>query len=135
MKKILILSTFSLMLAVSSCTMHNKSISGAPIEARVNFQSSDLEYVGEVKGTATQYYMFGLPYGGRRWHTASTGGSIINVQSFDRAYNNALYDALAQKPDADFVLPLSSETTTNRAFLGKKVTLNVRAKAFKIKTK
>ncbi len=134
MKKILILSTFAILLA-SSCTMRNKTIAGSTLDARVNFVSSDLEYVGEVNGTATQYYMFGLPYGGRRYHTASTGGSLLNTQSFDRAYNNALYDALGQKPDADFVLPLSTESTTNRAFLGKKVTLNVRAKAFKIKTK
>ncbi|HRD38442.1 MAG TPA: hypothetical protein PLC65_07410, partial [Bacteroidia bacterium] len=68
-------------------------------------------------------------------HTANIGGTLLTTQSFDRAYNNALYDALKQKNDADFVLPLSSESTTNRAFLGKKVTLNVRAKAFKIKTK
>jgi hypothetical protein len=115
--------------------MRNKTISGAQLDARVNFQSSDLEYVGEVNGTATQYYILGIPYGGRRYHTASTAGSIINTQAFDRAYNNALYDALSQKPDADFVLPLSTESTTNQAFLGRKVTLNIRAKAFKIKTK
>ena len=134
MKKILILSTFSVLLLASSCTMRNKTIAGAQIEARVNFQSSDLDYVGEVAGTATQYYFLGIPYGGRRYHTASTGGLLGGV-TLDRAYNNALYDALNQKPDADFVLPLSSESTTNQAFLGRKVTLNVRAKAFKIKTK
>jgi hypothetical protein len=134
MKKILILSAFSVLLFASSCTMRNKTISGAQIEARVNFQSSDLEYVGEVSGTATQYYILGIPYGGRRYHTASTGGLLGGV-NFDRAYNNALYDALNQKPDADFVLPISSESTTNQAFLGRKVTLNVRAKAFKIKAK
>jgi len=135
MKKTLILGAFSILLFASSCTMRNKTISGAQLEARVNFQSSDLEYVGEVNGTATQYYILGIPYGGRRYHTASTAGSLINTQAFDRAYNNALYDALNQKPDADFVLPLSSESTTNQAFLGRKVTLNIRAKAFKIKTK
>lgn len=135
MKKILMSGAVAVVLALSSCTMHNKTIAGAQLDARVNFDRSDLEYVGEVTGTATQYYVLGIPYGGRRFHTASTGGALLNVQSFDRAYNNALYDALQQKSDADFVLPLSSESTTNRAFLGKKVTLNIRAKAFKIKTK
>lgn len=135
MKKIFMLSAFVALLGLSSCTMHNRSISGAPMEARVNFQSSDLEYVGEVNGTATQYYILGIPYGGRKWHSASTGAALINTQVLDRAYNNALYDALSQKPDADFVLPLSSESTTNMAFLGKRVTLKVKAKAFKIKTK
>ncbi len=135
MKKILMLSTLGLLIGLSSCTLRNKSIAGAQIEARVNFQSSDLEYVGEVTGTATQYYILGIPYGGRKWHSASTGNALINTQALDRAYNNALYDALNQKPDADFVLPLSSESVTNQAFLGRKVTLNVRAKAFKIKAK
>ena len=135
MKKILILSTFSVLLLASSCVMHNKTIQGAPLEARVNFVSSDLDYVGEVTGTATQSYVFGLPFGGRRYYTASTGSSIINTQIVNRVYNNALYDALSSKADADFVLPISSESTTNRSFLGKTVTLKIRAKAFKIKTK
>lgn len=135
MKKILILGTFSLMLFVTSCTMRNKTISGAPMEARVNFTSSDLEYVGDVNGSTVQHYVFGLPFGGRRYHTASTGSLLGGGVSFDRAYNNALYDALNQKPDADFVLPISSETVTDYGFLGRRVTIKVRAKAFKIKTK
>ncbi len=134
MKKILIFSTLALLLFVSSCTMQNKTISGAPIEARVNFVSSDLEYVGDVTGSATQYYVLGIPYGGRKFHTASTGG-LLSAVNLDRAYNNALYDALSQKADADFVLPISSDSKTEYSFLGKKVTLKVRAKAFKIKTK
>ena len=134
MKKLITISSIALVLFTSSCTMHNKMIQGAPLEARVNFQSSDLEYVGEVTGTATQYYVLGIPYGGRRNHTASTyGGVIPNVP--DRAYNNALYDALSQKADADFVLPLSSESTVDHSFLGKIVELKLRAKEFKIKTK
>lgn len=135
MKKILMSGAFAVLLGLSSCTMNNKSIAGAQLDARVNFDRSDLEYVGEVTGTATQHYILGIPYGGRRFHTASTSGAVINTQAFDRAYNNALYDALSQKPDADFVLPLASESTTNMAFLGKRVTLKVRAKAFKLKTK
>lgn len=135
MKKILMASVVAVVLGLSSCTMQNKTIAGAQLDARVNFDRSDLEYVGEVTGSATQYYVLGIPYGGRRFHTANIGGSFVTTQSFDRAYNNALYDALKQKTDADFVLPLSTESTTYRAFLGKKVVLNVRAKAFKLKMK
>jgi hypothetical protein len=136
MKKIFLLfSTFvAVLLFASSCTMHNRTTMSAPMEARVNFSSADLEYVGEVTGTSTQYYVVGIPYGGRRYYTASTGGFAVTGVT-DRGYNNALYDALGQKPDADFVLPISSESTINRSFLGKKVTLTIRAKAFKIKTK
>jgi len=136
MKKIFLLfSTFvAILLFASSCTMHNRTTMGAPLEARVNFTSADLEYIGEVTGTSTQYYVLGIPYGGRRYYTASTGGLALPV-STDRGYNNALYDALGQKADADFVLPISSESTVNYSFLGRKVTLTIRAKAFKIKTK
>jgi hypothetical protein len=136
MKKIFLsFSTLVLVLLfASSCTMHNRTTMGAPLEARVNFTSADLEYIGEVTGTSTQYYVAGIPYGGRRYYTASTGGLALPV-SADRGYNNALYDALGQKPDADFVLPISSESTVNQSFLGKKVTMTIRAKAFKIKTK
>lgn len=131
------LSTLAVLLGLGSCTMHNKSIAGAHLDARVIFQSSDLEYVGEVNGVAVQHYFLGLPYGGRKWHYANTGGSFINTatRTFDRSYNNALYDALSQKPDADFVLPISTESTTDMGFLGRKVTLKVKAKAFKIRTK
>lgn len=136
MKKIFLLfSTFvAILLFASSCTMHNRTTMGAPMEARVNFSSADLEYVGEVTGTSTQYYVVGIPYGGRRYTTASTGGFSVGV-SVNRGYNNALYDALGQKPDADFVLPISSESTINRSFLGRKETITIRAKAFKIKAK
>jgi hypothetical protein len=136
MKKIFLLfSTFvAILLFASSCTMHNRTTMGATLDARVNFTTADLEYVGEVTGTSTQYYVLGIPYGGRRYYTASTGGLAI-TGAVDRGYNNALYDALGQKKDADFVLPISSESTVNRSFLGKKVTLTIRAKAFKIKSK
>jgi hypothetical protein len=134
-KTFLLFSTFvAILLFASSCTVHNRTTMGAPLEARVNFTTADLEYVGEVTGTSTQYYVLGIPYGGRRYYTASTGGLALPV-STDRGYNNALYDALGQKPDADFVLPISSESTINRSFLGSKVTITIRAKAFKIKTK
>lgn len=133
MKKIVILSAVLVLLGLSSCTMYNKSTPAAHIESRINFQSSDLEYVGEVSGTATQLYFLGIPYGGRFWYTANTGGNDILFR-FRREYNNALYDALSQKPDADFVLPISSETVTDMGFLGRKVTMKVKAKAFKIKT-
>jgi hypothetical protein len=134
MKKILIFSSLALLLFVSSCTVKNKMIAGATMDARLNLTTADLEYVGDVSGTATQYYVLGIPYGNRRLTTANTGG-ILGSISVDRAFNNALYDALSQKPDADFVLPLSSESTTSYSFLGRKVTLKVRAKAFKIKGK
>ena len=53
----------------------------------------------------------------------------------NRQFNNALYDALMQRENADFVLPLSSSSVRDQMFLGYRSTLTVRAKAFRIKSK
>ena len=138
MKKIKItylLAGFILTFA-SSCTMNSKMINSAPIITQVQITMNDLEYVGDVTGTATQSYVFGLPYGGRRYMVGSVGNGFLGgIVPSDRAVANASYDALMQKPDADFVLPFAGSVTTNFMFLGKKKTVTLRAKAFKIKTK
>lgn len=118
----------------SSCTMMSKTVATSGLNTQVNLTMDNLEYVGEVTGNATQYYALGMPIGGRKYYTASVGG--LNIGSIvNRGYNNALYDALMQKSDADFVLPLATEETTDRMFLGRKQMITVRAKAFKIKSK
>ncbi len=120
----------------SSCTMNSKMITSAPIITNVQLTMNDLEYVGDVTGTATQSYVLGLPYGGRRFYVGSVGGGALGgVVPTDRAVANASYDALMQKPDADFILPFAATEKTQRQFLGKRKTITLRAKAFKIKTK
>ncbi len=116
---------------VSSCTVTQRSTPGARLNVQVNFDMEDLDYIGEVSGTAEQNYLFGLPYGGRKYYT----GVIGNGLALDRAMNNALYDALLSKPDADFILPVSVESKTSRAFLGRTKKVTIRGKAFKIKSK
>jgi|GEM_PF-908711 len=123
----------------TSCKMYYKSVPVAPIDARVNFTTADLEYLGEIQGTATQSYLLGIiPVGGRRFHYSAPGltpSGPFNVNFSGRGFNNAYYDALQSKPDADFVLPLGFTQEVDRMFLGRKVTINVKAKAFKIKEK
>ena len=120
----------------SSCTMNSKMITSAPIFTQVQLTMNDLEYVGEVTGTATQSYVLGLPYGGRRYMVGSVGNGMLGgVAPTDRAIANASYDALMQKPDADFILPFAATQKTQYQFLGKKKTVTLRAKAFRIKTK
>ncbi|MBL4656566.1 MAG: hypothetical protein JKX73_01090 [Flavobacteriales bacterium] len=116
---------------VSSCQMTKISRPGAPLNVQVNFGMDDLDYIGEVTGTAEQHYLFGLPYGGRKYYVGVVDGGF----PLDRAMNNALYDALLSKPDADFILPRSVETKTSSVFLGKTKKITIRGKAFKIKTK
>lgn len=120
----------------SSCTMNSKMINTAPIITQVQLTMNDLEYVGDVTGTATQSYVLGLPYGGRKYMVGSVGsGMLSGIVPTDRAVANASYDALMQKPDADFILPFAATEKTQFQFLGKKKTVTLRAKAFKIKTK
>ncbi|HNW90409.1 MAG TPA: hypothetical protein PKN48_12150 [Bacteroidales bacterium] len=135
MKKIFLLLAV-LSLALTSCTTIKKGTPVTPMSLQINLNMDDLEYIGEATGTSTQNYVLGIPYGGRKYKTAVAKFSSINLQSlWNRGFNNAMYDALQSKPDADFVLPISFEETKDQAFLGSKRTLIVKTKAFKIKTK
>ena len=138
MKKLLYLLA-GLALVVSSCTMKSKTVPAAPLNVQVNFTMDDLEFIGEVTGTTTQSYVLGLPYGNRTNNVGTVAtqfpfqipGQFIRT----RGFNNAMYNALQSKPDADFILPIAVETKTDVMFLGREETLTIRAKAFKIKTK
>lgn len=135
MKKILnLIAAFGAVVLISSCTTLSKSVATSGLNTQVNLTMDNLEYVGDVTGSATQYYALGIPVGGRKYYTASVGGLNLNGL-LNRGFNNALYDALMQKPDADFVLPLATEEKSNVMFLGRKQMITVHAKAFKIKSK
>lgn len=125
-------------ISLSSCVMKQKAVPLTPINAQINFDMDDLEFIGDVTGSTTQSYLLGvIAYGGRKYHSGallSQGGLGVSLPN-SRGYNNALYDALMQKPDADFVLPVSFENSIEQQFLGKKETLTIRCKAYKIKNK
>ncbi|MEZ4755772.1 MAG: DUF6567 family protein [Flavobacteriales bacterium] len=126
----------AVVLLFSSCTVYTKNIATTSVETQIQFKMEDLEYIGDVSGTATQTTVLGIiPVGGRRFHVASIGGGGLVTVPQGRLFNNALYDALMQRENADIVLPLSSSSVRNGMFLGNKTTLTVRAKAFRIKSK
>ncbi|HOZ41057.1 MAG: hypothetical protein IPN62_04590 [Flavobacteriales bacterium] len=126
----------AVVLLFSSCTVYTKNIATTSVETQIQFKMEDLEYIGDVSGTATQTTLLGvIPIGGRRFHVASIGGGGLVPVPQGRLFNNALYDALMQRENADFVLPLSSSSVQDGMFLGNKTTLTVRAKAFRIKSK
>lgn len=126
-------------LLISSCTRRTASIPSAPLNAQVNFNMEDLEYIGEVTGTSTQSYLLGvIPVGGRRYHQGTIGlgaAGLNGTLSLKRGMNNALYDALMSKPDADFILPVSYVSEANVMFLGRKEKVTIKGKAFKLKVK
>jgi len=123
----------------TSCTINRKGMVSAPVNIQVNLTMDDLEYVGEVTGTASQNYFLGLPFGGRKYYRGQTASGLIGLPfvlpHLRREVANATYDALMQKPDADFVLPFSAEEKRSILFLGSKRTVTVKGKAFKIKSK
>jgi hypothetical protein len=126
----------AVVLLFSSCTVYTKNIATTSVETQIQFKMEDLEYIGDVSGTATQTTLLGvIPIGGRRFHVASIGGGGLVTVPQGRLFNNALYDALMQRENADIVLPLSSSSVRNGMFMGNKTTLTVRAKAFRIKSK
>lgn len=133
--KALVLLPLAVVLLFSSCTVYTKTIAGpSQVEAEIQFRMEDLEYIGDVSGTASQSVLLGIiPIGERRFHVANigNGGLLPNT----RLFNNALYDALMQRENADFVLPLSTSSVRDQMFLGHRTTLTVRAKAFRIKSK
>lgn len=136
--KATILLPLAVVLLFSSCTVYTKSIAGTSVQTQIHFKMEDLEYIGDVSGTASQSFLFGvLPIGGRRFHQGNIGnaGGLGAIIPNDRMTNNALYDALMQREDADFVLPLSTSSVRDQMFLGHRTTLTVRAKAFRIKSK
>jgi hypothetical protein len=134
----LVIIAFSSLLLLTSCSVNRRSIPSAPLNATVNFTMDDLEYLGEIEGTAVQNYVLGIPYGRTNYNYGRVLNQFMGMPvptMHKRVVSQALYTAMSLKPDADFILPLASETKTNFLFLGRKETVTVKAKAFKIKSK
>lgn len=135
-KSYLLVLLAGMLMTISSCRTTQKAVAVAPINVQVNFSMDDLEYIGDVTGTSAQSYVMGIALGGRKYHSG-----VLLSQSFgvslpqSRGYNNALYDALNQMPNADFVLPVSYDVTVDQMFMGRKENISLRCKAYRIKNK
>ncbi len=132
---------FLFLTLLSSCVVRKNAVQTSPFNTQVNFVYDDIEYITEVSGTSTQSYLFGLiPVGGRRNHqgvfsTTFLNNSPVTLKLNKRGLNNALYDAISSKPDADYIIPVSYKVETTVMFFGRKETLTVKAKAVKIRNK
>ena len=129
---------FAGMVIFSSCTITRQSIPTAPVHVQINLNMDNLEYVGDVVGTSTQSYVLKIPIGGRKYTAgvAAAQSSFVNMSLIhSRGMNNAMFDAMKSKPDADFLMPVSIESKKQQMFLGCRETITIKGKAFKIKTK
>jgi len=126
------------MLVLGSCTVYKSSVPQAGVQARLNVDMNDLQYIKDVSGTANQSYFMGLPIGGDKYKrgmvTNNPGGLQDLSRLRERGVSSAMYNALQSAPDADFVLPLSLEVISRKMFLGREDSIVVRAKAFKLNT-
>jgi hypothetical protein len=56
-------------ISLSSCVMKQKAVPLTPINAQINFDMDDLEFIGDVTGSTTQSYLLGvIAYGGRKYY-------------------------------------------------------------------
>lgn len=134
-KSILIISILGL---AFSCTIQKTTIPQAGINAQLNLELEDLEYIKDATGTSVQSYIAGLPIGGKKNKqvaVSNAAGSLLNVNLNSRGLNAAMFEALESVPDADFVLPISLEVVSDRMLLGREDSLIVKVKAFKLKVK
>jgi len=151
-KFILLFSVIAI--GLSSCIgiTTTKTLQNSPLNANFRFEMrwSDLEYVGEVKASAswTKYlgflkvhnYTSSIKYsfeGGK----AFLGGGSVNPLAggdakTDMLVKRALYEEIEKDPalqEADFIIPVQTKTETTKMFLGVKQTQTVKAKLYKLK--
>ena len=132
-KRHILLTGLLILVMISSCTVHKVNIPAAPLHSQMNFEMDDLEYVKEIDGNAVQSYFLGIPYGQETKYkmasTSSVYGQIVNLNN--AGINNALYKALEEDDDIDFVIPVSLQVESHRMFMGRVDSVSIRLKAFK----
>ena len=139
------IALIALMLIVASCgrgVLVKKSIQGRPLDANVDIRLfwSDFEYIGDLDGTIsyTQYAWGTRVYHEPRFNNRTritfltfNGRNFLPIGS--KPLSRALYDAQEKYPDMEFIIPYQINRDIQRMFLGRKITLNVKAKAYKLK--
>ncbi|MCU0431072.1 MAG: hypothetical protein MUF42_13990 [Cytophagaceae bacterium] len=139
--KVLLFVVLGLSTFLTSCVVKKVSNPVSAVTTQIMIDYDDLEYVTDVTGTSTQSYLLGvIPVGNRTNEYGALGNAIIASTRTDnvirnRGVNQALYNALTSKPDIDYLMPVSYKVEKQISFLGRKETVTVRAKAFKIRPK
>lgn len=131
-------------LILSSCrgVSVTKDIQGRPLNARVDLRLfwNDIEFIGEIDGSIsyTQYAWGTRVYHEPRFNNRTrvtfltfNGSTFMPIQN--APLSRALYDAQEKYPDMEFLIPFSIVTEKQQMFLANKVTINVKAKAYKLK--
>jgi len=124
-----------IVISIQSCTVYK---SGTALNKPfIDLRYNNMEYVKDIKGSTVQTYFLFFPVGGKRYKRGYPTTDVISLVELSnkRGTRGALYDALLQAPDADFVMPVQQTVKIERMFLGKREYVDLRLKAFRIQNK
>ena len=150
MKYRIIILISGVLFLLSSCVVLDtkKSMSIVP-EYQLQFRTSDLELLGDLKGEITYSEYFGLFTTNNRSFVVIGNDSIttpavqslyygnglnLNLPVGDQRYvSRLLYELQKSKPEAEIIVPVFVVKESQNMFLGSRRTITVKAKAYKIK--
>lgn len=121
-------------LLFSACLVQKSVAPSTTLNVQLNISLNDLEYIADTTIKVKQSYVLGIPYGGERYKIGQIilQNNLPNYVKRNRAFNNAIYQALTNYPDADFILPVSFKLEKNIMFLGREDELSIKVKLLKI---
>lgn len=133
--KSLLVTICCIVISIQSCTIYKNGT--AVNKPFIDLRYDNMEYVKDIEGSTVQTYFLFFPVGGKRYKRGYPVTNVINLTDINtkRGMRGALYDALQQAPDADFVIPVQQTIKVERMFLGRREYLDIRLKAFRIQTK
>ncbi|MCB9335588.1 MAG: hypothetical protein H6586_05525 [Flavobacteriales bacterium] len=133
-------------LLFSSCAVYTarniKTGTTMPDIVRLNLTLDDYEFVGVTEIEAEYHRYLGLityvntingkPVSNNDNYVFLRGRKHIQVAG-SRQLTKALYKAYKEFPDADFLMPTMSTAQVQQMFLGRKVKVSAKVKAYKIR--
>jgi hypothetical protein len=135
---------------LSSCVVLDtkKSMNIVP-EYQLQFRTSDLELLGDLKGEINYTQYLGVINTNRRSYVVIGNDSIVTPAVQSMYYGNSslfsipggddiyvsrlLYELQKTKPEAEIIVPVYVVRESQNMFLGSYKTITVKAKAYKIK--
>ena len=143
-KGFLFLSVITLFL--SSCAVYTsrniKTGTTMPNDVRLNMTLDDYEFLGETQVEAEYHKYLGFityvntingePVSNNDNYVYLSGKRHIRVAG-SKQITKALYKAYKEFPNADFIMPTMSTKEVQQLFLGKKIKVTAKIKAYKIR--
>lgn len=141
-----LLSVTVISLLLSSCSVYTssniKTGTTMPNDVRLNMTLDDYEFLGKTEIEAEYHRYFGFI----TYLNTINGQSVTNNFNYvdlkgrrhipidgNRQLSKALFKAYKEYPDADFLMPTMSTMEVQQMFLGRKIKVTAKVKAYKIR--